>query len=624
MLRNKYTNLRTLIIHTNRLVSVAGFEELRSLVRLDVSSNNFKNYELPQKFTFMRKLKYLHVRENGLKRLPNDMNSMVYLQFIDARYNELSKLPTNIDKLKTLKSLYLAGNKICSDMTEEQIISTYKLSMNTNTLNLCAKQCATSCLDKYLNDEVCDDPSVASLTVAAASASGVKKREDWCLNKPINGKFVLAEDCGVHKISGECNVNSDFHETAICVFNTNSLEIVGSRKANGVLPLIYRQDLSLPYRLFTVHGGAELTVKNLILSGGDLTGLKGDPGSGGAMFLYHASVVLYNIIVKNNIASSKGGGAAYVSEESRLKVQNTLVYNNSASDSDGVEGGGFGGALFCDGLGTRCILNTSSQLLGNHADSFGGALYCGRGTECKFLAESSISQNVAATGDNGLHCAGGSTCITDGTAFINSPWCLPGTKGSLHGTRMTDDNKVQQPANSGVCKNCLPGTFSDTRNADTCKTCPEGTRSILKAVVCQGIPAPQPKEMSNEELLWRLVLYSVGIVVGLFLMYKTCVFLTLKYTGRLNPDMPLWKAYIFTILYGNSSDDHVLPDGQRRRMDVAMKATSFNSKKKSLLKNEDEGETLLESNSFDEMESGGIDETKENEPSGGEQEYTQL
>lgn len=215
MLRNKYTNLRTLIIHTNRLVSVAGFEELRSLVRLDVSSNNFKNYELPQKFTFMRKLKYLHVRENGLKRLPNDMNSMVYLQFIDARYNELSKLPTNIDKLKTLKSLYLAGNKICSDMTEEQIISTYKLSMNTNTLNLCAKQCATSCLDKYLNDEVCDDPSVVSLYRVVDPAFKNTFSKNYFKLRVTNGTENIRYQYNVASDRG-CNVASCQYDKGDC------------------------------------------------------------------------------------------------------------------------------------------------------------------------------------------------------------------------------------------------------------------------------------------------------------------------------------------------------------------------------------------------------------------------
>ncbi len=451
-----------------------------------------------------------------------------------------------------------------------------------------------------------------------ASASGIKEREDWCLNKPINGKFVLAEDCGVHKISGQCTSNGDEQKTAVCIFNTNNLEIVGSRKENGVLPLIYRQDFSMPYRIFTVHAGATLMLKDLILSGGDLTGLTEDVGSGGAMMLYSSSkVIVYNIIVKNNIAAGTGGGAVYVLDGSTFIAHNTLMYNNSA-------GNGYGGALFCDSSLTRCVLNTSSQLLGNYAHMKGGGWYCGKGTECQVVAESSISQNVAGGTANGMLCNFGATCKTDGTAFINSPWCFPGTKGSLHGTHLTLKNAEQQPENSGVCVDCLPGTFSDTRNAGTCKTCPEGTQSILKAVVCQGIPVPQPKGMSNEELLWRLVLYSVSIVVGLFLMYKTCVFLTLKYTGRLNPDMPLWKAYVFTILYGNSSDDHVLPDGQRRTMDVAMKETSFNNKKKSLLKNEDEGETLLESNGFDEMESGGMGENKENEPSGGEQEYTQL
>jgi hypothetical protein len=41
--------------------------------------------------------------------------------------------------------------------------------------------------------------------------------------------------------------------------------------------------------------------------------------------------------------------------------------------------------------------------------------------------------------------------------------------------------------------------------------------------------------------------------------------MTLKTTGRLNPDMAPWKAFLFTLVYGNGQEDHVLPNGERRR-----------------------------------------------------------
>jgi len=137
-------------------------------------------------------------------------------------------------------------------------------------------------------------------------------------------------------------------------------------------------------------------------------------------------------------------------------------------------------------------------------------------------------------------------------------------------------NKDTQPANVGMCTECPPGTYSQTENADMCLPCATGTESHGGAKMCEApLPTPHsvvPRVSAFPFNMIEMVLLSVASVVVLFLLYKTCVFCTLKHTGRLNPDMPLWKAFLFTILYGGSDDDHVLPDGLRRRLaNVEMK-----------------------------------------------------
>ena len=94
--------------------------------------------------------------------LPNDINAMSNLQFIDARNNKLKKLPTKIGHLRNLKDLYVAGNSICSNMNNEEIMIAYDLPNGINKLALCTKQCATTCLNKHLSDNICDDPSIVS------------------------------------------------------------------------------------------------------------------------------------------------------------------------------------------------------------------------------------------------------------------------------------------------------------------------------------------------------------------------------------------------------------------------------------------------------------------------------
>ena len=158
----KFKNLRNLVLHTNRLSSVTGFENMGSLETLDVSSNRFLDSKLPQNFASMHNLKHLYIRNTGLEKLPNNINSMPDLQLIDARDNKLETLPAKIRYLWKLRGFYISGNNICSNMNDEEIAGTYGLSNTAGKLALCTDQCAATCLNDRLGDQVCDDPSVVS------------------------------------------------------------------------------------------------------------------------------------------------------------------------------------------------------------------------------------------------------------------------------------------------------------------------------------------------------------------------------------------------------------------------------------------------------------------------------
>ena len=169
-LREKYLNLRKLIVHTNKLSSVHGLENIESLETLDLSSNDFNDSKLYVSFIYLRNMKHLSVRNTGLEELPNDISAMSNLQFIDARNNKLEKLPTKIGHLRNLKDLYVAGNSICSNMNNEEIMIAYDLPNGINKMALCTKQCATTCLNKHLSDNICDDPSIVSFSRAVDPA----------------------------------------------------------------------------------------------------------------------------------------------------------------------------------------------------------------------------------------------------------------------------------------------------------------------------------------------------------------------------------------------------------------------------------------------------------------------
>ena len=160
--REKYTNLRNLVLHTNKLTSVNGLEKIESLVTLDISSNNFFDSKIPPTFASMKNLKHLSIKNNGLEQLPHNIYTISQLQLIDARDNKLEYLPTSISHLKMLKGLYLSGNQICSNLNNEEIVSNYGLTNGVNKLSLCTNQCAATCLNEHLNDNICDDPSTVS------------------------------------------------------------------------------------------------------------------------------------------------------------------------------------------------------------------------------------------------------------------------------------------------------------------------------------------------------------------------------------------------------------------------------------------------------------------------------
>ena len=414
-----------------------------------------------------------------------------------------------------------------------------------------------------------------SLTVMRTTESGLT---DWCELKHLTGAYALQNDCGLHKLPGMCTVDYSQHSTAICSFGKDQiLEIKGVPKRDGSLPRVYRKDQTQPYRLFTLHGGATLTIRFITLSGGDLSELATTAqvrsiGVGGGVLLFESSLWAYDSIISDHVATAFGGGGVFIDRAGNFYAIRTVIRNNSLVGGNSEILGGAG--VHAAGTGSKAVLN-ASWVSSNHAMNVGGGLWCGRQSICSVVAQTVFTQNTANS-SAGVYCNKAAFFDTDGTAFVNSPWCLPGTFGHQVGTLLTISNKDTQPANVGMCTECPPGTYSQTENADMCLPCATGTESHGGAKMCEApLPTPHsvvPRVSAFPFNMIEMVLLSVASVVVLFLLYKTCVFCTLKHTGRLNPDMPLWKAFLFTILYGGSDDDHVLPDGLRRRLaNVEMK-----------------------------------------------------
>ena len=276
--------------------------------------------------------------------------------------------------------------------------------------------------------------------------------EEWCKDKPINGRFSLTKDCGLLALPGQCKVNHDAHSTAVCLYQSQVLSIEGVLKKDGELPRLYRSDTSKQYRVFTVYGGSTLKLSKVAITGGDISLLSQWHAEGGAMYVNNGIVFLHKSLIENNKASSLEGGGVYLTHGAVFDAQDTIIRKNIV-----LGDGGSGGGIYATGgtYATKVVLN-ASWLISNSAKKNAGAMYCDRAVSCSILNQSAVSQNTADH-NPGVVCS--NTCLTDGTAFITTPWCLPGTKGSLSGTKLTQNNLATQPSNNGACTDCLPGTI---------------------------------------------------------------------------------------------------------------------------------------------------------------------
>ncbi len=115
---------------------------------------------------------------------------------------------------------------------------------------------------------------------------------------------------------------------------------------------------SLGVRHFFAGNGVTLTLQKITLRNGDpLAG-------GGAIEINESTVILSEVEISNNYASTFGGAIYCYGASAGLVISNSLIANNSAATS--------GGALYNDG----CPVNISgSTFLHNTATNAGGGIY---------------------------------------------------------------------------------------------------------------------------------------------------------------------------------------------------------------------------------------------------------
>ena len=150
----------------------------------------------------------------------------------------------------------------------------------------------------------------------------------------------------------------------------------------------------------------------LVVTSSSLIGNSASFGAG----LYVAentSAALLGSQLVSNVASSVGGGAV-VRDAARLRVVGSRVYDNAATEGNGVATpSALGGGFWSEGR----LAVLDSQIEQNRADDLGGGLYNnGR----LVLRDSTVARNMAGTDGGGLFTDTAGQSATPGTTFAGN------------------------------------------------------------------------------------------------------------------------------------------------------------------------------------------------------------
>jgi hypothetical protein len=200
----------------------------------------------------------------------------------------------------------------------------------------------------------------------------------------IQEAIAAASDGNVINISGAFTENIVITDKSLTLKGSNpATDIIDGGKSGSVVD-IYANQIK------------NITLENLTIRNGTLT------GSGGGIKLDTAtdgsgsSLTLNNVIVKDNSASWQGGGIASLG--ANLTLNNCIIKGNSASNNGG------GGIIFTTKGNKPMVFKLNNSSVSGNTSKNGGGIYLDGNTNLDLNAEitnTTITGNTASSGSNG-------------------------------------------------------------------------------------------------------------------------------------------------------------------------------------------------------------------------------
>lgn len=260
--------------------------------------------------------------------------------------------------------------------------------------------------------------------------------------------------------------------------------VSGNLTIEGNGATIVRQSAT-EFRMMVVMPGVELTLNNVVLSGGSIHGF-GMPGAGIAAYGSNTLRIL-NSVIENNHTNYLGGG---ISSEGHVEIANSYIVGNSAAEGGGIlagsqinvvnsnfednlalsSGGGIRSFSILNVNNSRFVHNTT-PVLNLNTPNYGGAISAGaiQANSISTIENSHFETNSAAYG--GAIFAVADTTTLNNNTFLQNQGVYGGGlnyhsfngRGSYTISRNTFDTNTAYRGAGISIRNHIIGSIIDNR-----------------------------------------------------------------------------------------------------------------------------------------------------------------